>query len=63
MRDDLISRDFSWGLATYCAKLSMHAYQSEEQFNDICGRSWLDIKFFDFGSTQAYALSLSLIHI
>mgnify|MGYP003306059171 CR=1 FL=1 len=41
----------------------MHAYQSEEQFNDICGRSWLDIKFFDFGSTQAYALSLSLIHI
>lgn len=57
MRDDLISRDFSWGLATYCAKLSMHAYQNEDQFNDVMGKSWLDIKFFDFGSTQAYALN------
>ena len=49
MKDELITRNFSWGLATYCAKLSMHAYQSEDGFRKQMERSWLDIKFFDFG--------------
>ena len=57
MKDELITRNFSWGLATYCAKLSMHAYQSEDGFRKQMERSWLDIKFFDFGGTQAYALN------
>lgn len=58
-----IPSKFSWALATWCAKLSMHAYQNEEGFRKVIERSYLDISFFDFGSTQAYALNSELNYI
>ena len=50
--------NFSWKQATLCAKLSMYAYQNEAGFKKAMkpAKKW-QIKFFDFGGTQAYALS------
>ena len=49
--------DFTWADATFCAKLSMHAYQDEAGFKKAIkpGKKW-KVKFFDFEGTQAYAL-------
>lgn len=55
--DKDVTRNFSWAMATWCAKLSMYAYQDEEGFKKTIDRSYLDITFFDFGGTQAYALN------
>ena len=52
--------NFSWKQATYCAKLSMYAYQDEAGFRKVIDRPAVDdfnIKFFDFGGTQAYAVN------
>ena len=55
-----LSSDFSWATAAFMAKLSEKCYDSEGPFKDailpISNKSW-EIKFFDFGGTQAYALN------
>ena len=36
--------NFSWKQATYCAKLSMYAYQDEAGFRKVIEKDGLDIK-------------------
>jgi len=52
-----LSSNFTWTTASYMAKLSKYCYESEVKFKDaIANKSWT-IKYFNFGGTQAYALS------
>ena len=54
----MMRTDFTWADATFCAKLSMHAYQDEAGFKKAIkpGKKW-KVKYFDFSGTQAYALN------
>ena len=58
MNDSKVKRQFTWEIATWMAKLSMHAYQKESDFKKAMKPlgSW-KVRYFDFGGTQAYALN------
>ena len=58
MNDTKVKTSFNWEIATWMAKLSMHAYQKESGFKKAMKPlgSW-KVKYFDFGGTQAYALN------
>ena len=58
MNDSKVKRQFTWEIATWMAKLSMHAYQKESNFKKAMKPlgSW-KVRYFDFGGTQAYALN------
>ena len=54
----MMSTDFTWKQATFCARLSMYCYQDKAGFKKgmKLGNKY-KLKFFDFGGTQAYALN------
>ena len=53
----VLNNKFSWKTATFCARLSNHAYKGEQEFRATFEKDWDDISFLSNGGTECYILS------
>ena len=51
-----LNNQFSWKTATFMARLSKHAYNSQAAFKKTFKKDW-KIKMFSHGGTECYVLS------